>query len=112
MRQQALSFPQVPAGQAAPGRRYIYGEVSLGGLREAFWSSTYVWTAHQYERQWITAAKLCLGRRQPVLFYTDVTAKASMAYHVVPSAGELLVFEQILGDRADQSAFPRRRGRS
>lgn len=95
MKQQALSFLKVPVGQTAPGRRYIYGEVSLGGLKEPFWSGTYVWTREEYERHWVAAARRCLATRLPVLLYTDVGTRASRAYHVVPTATGLLVFDQI-----------------
>lgn len=98
MTQQALTFLKMPVGQTAPGRRYIYGEVSLGELKEPFWSGTYVWTPDKYKRHWASAARRCLATRLPVLFYTDVGVRASMAYHVVPTATGLLVFEQIFQD--------------
>ena len=98
MKQQALSFLKVPAGQTAPGRRYVYGEVSLGELKEPFWSGTYIWSPEEYKRYWVAAARRCLATRLPVLFYTDVGVRASMAYHVVPTAIGLLVFEQIFRD--------------
>ncbi len=98
MKQQALSFLKVPLGQSAPGRRYVYGEVSLGGLKEPFWSGTYVWTPKEYEQQWVAAARRCLATRLPVLFYTDVGVRASTAYHVVPTTTGLLVLEQIFRD--------------
>lgn len=94
MRRQALTFSKMLRKQTAPGRRYIYGEASLGELNEAFWSSTIVWTAGEYKRQWVAAARLCLDSYRPVLLYTDVGLKASMAYHVVPAANGLLIFEQ------------------
>jgi hypothetical protein len=95
MKQQTISFERKPHGSVAPAGGYIYGKVSLGDLQEAFWSSTNIWNADHYERRWIAAAKLCWRYREPVLLYTDVTARASMAYHVVPSARELLIFEMI-----------------
>ncbi len=95
MKQRAICFAGKPCGHVAPAGAYIYGNVSLGDLQEAFRSSTGVWNADDYERQWAAAAKLCWRYRQPVLLYTDVTARASTAYHVVPSARELLIFEMI-----------------
>jgi len=94
MRQQALAFSKAPAGQASPGRRYIYGKVCMGELKEPFWSGTHVWTAREYQRQWSAAARLCLKTRCPVLLYTDVEPRTAMAYHVVPTATGLLIFEQ------------------
>jgi len=96
MRQIAISFRKPPLLRAAPGRRYRYGEVSLGELREAFWSDTRVWSAAAYRRQWKAASKQCFASRRPVLLYTDVGVRASTAYHLVPMATGLLVFEQIL----------------
>ena len=98
MREQALFFRKPPTAQVSPGRRYLYGEVSLGELKEAFWSGTYVWTAEEYKRQWVAAAKRCVVSRLPVLFYTDVGHRASMAYHAVPTATGLLIFEQVFLD--------------
>lgn len=95
MRQQALYFPKVRVRQSSPGRRYILGKVSLGELNESFWSGIGTWTAEDYKRQWTAAAKLFLDSRIPVLLYTDVGPKSSVAYHVVPTATDLLVFEQI-----------------
>ena len=95
MRQPALSFRKAPSSHDAPCRRYIYGEVALGELNESFWSGTAVWRPADYKRQWRTAAQHCLELRVPVLFYKDVGPRASAAYHVVPIATGLLVFEQI-----------------
>lgn len=99
MRRQALCFPKVPVGQVAPGRRYIYGEVLLGDLKEAFWSGTHVWTAKEYRQQWVAAAKQCLTARVPVVFYTNVGGRASTGYLVVPTATGLLIFEQLFRPR-------------
>lgn len=98
MSQPALSFFKTPVGRTAPGRRYVYGEVSLGELKEPFWSGTHVWSPEVYEQNWVAAARRCIVTRLPVLFYTDVGATASKAYHVVPTAIGLLVFEQIFRD--------------
>lgn len=93
MRKRALSFARPSVRPSAPGRRYIYGHVALGALEEGFWSSTDVWTAAQYERHWQMAARRCLARHKPALFYTDVRARSAMVYHAVPTARGLLIFQ-------------------
>ena len=93
MRERALSFARPSIWPSALGRRYIYGHVALGELDEGFWSSTDVWSAAQYERHWQVAARRCLARHVPTLFYTDVRARSSTAYHAVPTARGLLIFQ-------------------
>lgn len=93
MRARALSFAKPSVRSSALGRRYIYGHVALGELDEGFWSSTDVWSASQYERDWQMAARRCLAGHVPALFYTDIRARSSMAYHAVPTACGLLIFQ-------------------
>jgi hypothetical protein len=93
MRPRALSFAKLLVRSSALGRRYLYGHVALGDLDEGFWSSTDVWSASQYERDWQMAARRCLAGHVPALFYTDVRARSSMAYHAVPTACGLLIFQ-------------------
>lgn len=95
MTKPALTFFERPNGFEAPGAGYVRGWVCLGELEEAFWSSTSIWSINQYQKSWRAAAVHCLFNRKPILLYTDVTARASMAYHVVPHGREILIFEQI-----------------
>lgn len=95
MTKPVLTFFGRPNGFQAPDAGYVRGWVCLGELEEPFWSSTSIWSIEQYQKSWRAAAVHCLSNRQPILLYTDVTARASKAYHVVPHRRDILIFEQI-----------------
>lgn len=101
MQKCGLSFVRPTNWPSAPGRRYVYGRVAFGELDEGFWSSTQFWSAPQYKRHWQMAARRCLAEHVAVLFYTDVGARSSMAYHAVPSARGLLIFQHTI-ERSQQ----------
>ncbi len=92
----ALTFFKRPNGFEAPGAGYVRGRIYVGDVDEGFWSSTSIWSINQYQSSWRAAAVYCLSKRQPVLLYTDVTVRASTAYHAVPHGREILIFEQML----------------
>lgn len=92
----ALTFCKRPNGYEAPSAGYVRGRIRVGELDETFWSSTSIWSIDQYQRSWRAAAAYCVSKRQPVLLYTDVTARASTAYHAVPHGRDILIFEQML----------------
>ncbi len=92
----ALTFCKRPNGYDAPSAGYVRGRIRVGDLDETFWSSTSIWNIDQYQRSWRAAAAYYLLKRQPVLLYTDVTARASTAYHAVPHGRDILIFEQML----------------
>ena len=95
MLQPPLSFLRRPNAFKAPRWHYVRGWVCLGELEEPFWSSTAIWNADRYRQSWRDAARRCLTDRQPVNFYTDVTARAARAYNAVPHGRDILLFEMI-----------------
>lgn len=92
----ALTFFKRSDRFEAPGTGYVRGRICVGDLDETFWSSTSIWSIDQYQRSWSAAAAYYLSKRPPVLLYTDVTARASTAYHAVPHGRDILIFEQML----------------